>query len=129
MEIIILTNQGLVAKDQTDFIQVVSDEHNFGILNNHIPLVTVINDGYIKYNHDNEEKYVSLCAAIFEFANNCAKVLAQEAQIGKDLEDAKTKMIEFRKQIIEINRKETMDFSKKEKELRDHIKNAGAGNL
>ena len=38
-------------------------------------------------------------------------------------------MIEFRKQRIELNRKVTMEFSKKEKEQRDHIKNAGAGNL
>ena len=129
MEIKVLTHQGLVVKDETDFIQVVSENHNFGILNNHIPLVTVINDGYIKYSLENEEKYVSLCAAIFEFSNNVATVLAQEAQIGLNIEDAKTKMNEFRNQRIEMNRKETADFSKKEKELRDHIKNAGAGNL
>ena len=129
MKIIILTHQGLVTNEDTDFIQVVSEDANFGILENHIPLVTVINEGYLKYNFDKNEKFVSLCGAIFEFSNNKANVLAQEAQVGADLEDAKTKMIEFRNRRIEINRKESVDFSKKEKELRDHIKNAGAGNL
>ena len=129
MELTILTHQGLVVKENVDFIQVVGDEHNFGLLHNHIPLVTVINDGYIKYVINKNEYYVSICAAIFEFSNNVASVLAQEAQIGSDLSDAKLKMEEFRNKRLEINRQETADFTKKEKELYDHMRNAGASKL
>ena len=129
MELTILTHQGLVVKETVDFIQVVGDEHNFGLLHNHIPLVTVINDGYIKYVVNKNEYYVSICAAIFEFSNNVASVLAQEAQIGSDLSDAKLKMEEFRNKRLEINRQETADFTKKEKELYDHMRNAGASKL
>ena len=129
MELTILTHQGLVVKETVDFIQVVGDEHNFGILQNHIPLVTVINDGFIKYVIEKNEYFVSVCAAIFEFSNNVATVLAQEAQIGSNIDDAKLKMEEFRNERLKINRQETADFTKKEKELYDHMRNAGASKL
>jgi F-type H+-transporting ATPase subunit epsilon len=129
MELTILTHQGLVSKEVVEFIQIVSDEHNFGILQNHIPLVTVINEGYVKFIVDKNDYYVSVCGAVFEFSNNSATVLAQEAQVGRDLEEAKQKMNEFRNKRLELNRQETADFAKKEKELYDHMRNAGASNL
>ena len=129
MEIKVLTHQGIVIHTPTEAIQVVSQDRNFGILENHIPVVTVIDNGYIKYTVDKKDYFVVLSGAIFEYSNNHANVLSQEAQIGETLDIAKELLKQQREIILENNKKDTFDFTKKEKELKDHIKNSGAGVL
>ena len=85
MKIIVSTHQGVVLNEETEYILVHNSDGEFGILTNHIPVVTIIDNGYIKTTNKNAIKYVSLCGAIFEFHNNEAVILAQElSKIGVD---------------------------------------------
>lgn len=129
MKIIVSTHQGVLLEEEADYIQICSDSGNFGILQNHVPLVTIINNGYIKYTNSGSEKFAAICGGIFEFRNDIATVLAQEAEMGASEEEAKNSIIAHRNARIEINRRESADFTKKEKELHENIKNANAGNL
>ena len=129
MEIKVLTHQGIVIETSTETIQVVSQDRNFGILENHVPVVTVIDNGYVRFISNKNEYYVVLSAAIFEYSNNSATVLAQEAYLSDSLDKAKELLKQTRELIHKNNQQEIYDFTKKEKELRDHIKNSGAGIL
>ena len=66
---------------------------------------------------------------MFEFHGNNAVVLAQEAKLAPTLEEAKNALYNERNKRIEANRKDSADFTKKEKELRDHVKNDKAGGI
>ena len=66
---------------------------------------------------------------MFEFHENNAVVLAQEAQVASGLKDAKDGLNSQREKRIKANRKDNVDFTKKENELRQHVKNAKAGEL
>lgn len=130
MKIIISTHQGNLYNEEVDYIVV----HNsicgeFGIMHNHVPVVAVIDEGYVKLVRDNDEFYVVIINGILEFHDNIATVLAQEAQIGVSYDSAKNHLNEIRKEQLEKNRKDTADFTQKEKELRDHLKNVNAGSL
>jgi F-type H+-transporting ATPase subunit epsilon len=129
MKIIVSTHQGILLEEEADYIQICSDSGNFGILNNHVPLVTIINTGYIKYINSGSDKFVAVCGGIFEFHDNLATVLAQEAAMGADEKEAQNAILAHRHARMEINRRESADFTKKEKELYDNIKEANAGNL
>ena len=129
MKIVISTHQGVVLNEETDYILVHNEDGEFGILNNHVPVVTIINEGFVKIANNNDLKFVSLYGAIFEFHDNEATVLAIEASIANSLEDAKDIMINTRNKRIESNKKESVDFTKTENELRTHMKNAQAGKL
>ncbi|MBO5711878.1 MAG: F0F1 ATP synthase subunit epsilon [Acholeplasmatales bacterium] len=129
MKIIVSTHQGVLLEEEADYIQVCSDIGNFGILNNHVPLVTIINTGYIKYTNSGSDKFAAICGGIFEFHDNVATVLAQEAAMGADENEAQNAILAHRYARMEINRRESADFTKKEKELYDNIKEANAGNL
>lgn len=129
MRIVVSTHQGVVIQQEVDYILVHNDDGEFGILNNHVPVVTIINDGFVKLANNGEEKFISLCGAIFEFHNNEAVILAQEASMAKSLEEAKTNMLTSRRKRIEYNKKESVDFTKTEKDLRNHMKTANAGKL
>ena len=49
--------------------------------------------------------------------------------IGRTYESAKEHLLAARKERIEKNKKESVDFTQKEKELRENIKKSGAGSL
>ena len=129
MKIIVSTHQGVIINEETDYILVHNEDGEFGILNNHVPVVAVIKDGYVKITAKEKMSYIYLCGAMFEFHGNNAVVLAQEAKMSDELQDAKNALYFERNKRIEANRKDIMDFSKKEKELRDHVKNAKAGGM
>lgn len=129
MKIIVSTHQGNLYNEEVDYVVVRNDDGEFAILNNHIPVVCVINEGYVKMVRESEEFYVVIVSGILEFHNNEVSVLAQEAHIGVDKESAKAHLLDIRAERLDRNRQETVDFTKKEKELREHLKNAGAGKL
>ena len=129
MKIVVSTHQGVIINEETDYILVHNEDGEFGILNNHVPVVAVIKDGYVKVTYKEKTSYIYLCGAMFEFHANNAVVLAQEAKMSNTIEDAKDALYSERNKRIEANRKDITDFTKKEKELRDHIKNANAGTL
>ena len=130
MKIIVSTHQGNLYNEEVDYIVV----HNsicgeFGIMHNHVPVVAVIDEGYVKLVRGNDEYYVVVINGVLEYHDNVATVLSQEAQIGETLEYAKKYLNDIRKERLEKNRKDTTDFTQKEKELRDHLRKANAGKL
>ena len=130
MRIVVSTHQSNLYNDEVDYLVVSSRETgDFGIMKDHVPVIAVIDDGYIKLVRDQTELYVVIVAGIFEFHDNYATVLAQEALIGQSIESAKKHLEEIRNERLEINRKENSDFTIKEKELKDHIRNSKAGSL
>ncbi len=129
MRIIFSTHQGILYNEEVDYIVVHNSDGEFAILNDHIPVIAVIDEGYVKLVREQDQYYVAVMNGILEFHNNEVSVLAQEAHIGKDKESAKAHLDEFRKERLEQNRKEQVDFTQKEKELREHLRNSKAGQL
>lgn len=130
MKIIVSTHQGNLYNEEVDYLVVHSNtDGDFGIMQNHVPVVSVMEEGYIKLVRDDIELYIVVLSGILEFSNNVATILVQEAHIGQNIESALEHLNAIRKEKLERNRKEGSDFTKKEKELRDHLKNSGAGSL
>ena len=130
MRIIVSTHQGTLYNDIVDYIVVHSTKDGeYGIMENHVPVVSVIEEGYVKLVKDKNEFYVVIISGVLEFHNNIATVLVQEAHIGKDKESAKRHLLEARNERLEKNRTEETDFTQKERELRQNIAQSKAGHL
>lgn len=129
MKIVISTHQGKLYQEEVEYVVVRSSDGEYAILENHIPVISVIEEGYVKLVRGEDEYYVMIISGILEFSNNHISVLAQEAHIGKDVASAKAHLEEFRKERLEKNRKEQVDFTQKEKELREHLRTTKAGQL
>ncbi|MBQ3253271.1 MAG: F0F1 ATP synthase subunit epsilon [Acholeplasmatales bacterium] len=130
MRIVVSTHQGNLYDEEVDYIVVHSDSDGaFGIMENHVPVVSIIDEGYVKLVRGTDEYYIVIISGVLEFHNNMAVVLVQEAHIGQTPEYAKKYLEEIRKERLEKNRQETADFTQKERELREHLKNANAGSL
>ncbi|MDE7095840.1 MAG: F0F1 ATP synthase subunit epsilon [Anaeroplasmataceae bacterium] len=129
MKLIVSTHQGVLYNEEVDYVVVHNADGEFAILKEHIPVIAVMDEGYVKMVKATEEFYIVITNGILEFHDNVASVLAQEAHLGKDKEEAKQQLVDFRKQRLDENRKEQVDFTQKEKELREHLKNSKAGQL
>jgi F-type H+-transporting ATPase subunit epsilon len=130
MKIVVSTHQGVLYNEVIDYVVVHDqDDGEYAIMENHIPVVSVMEEGYLKLVRGNDELYVIIVSGILEFHDNFCTVTVQEAQAGRTLESTKIHLAEVRKERLEKNRKESTDFTEKEQELREHIKRAKAGKL
>ena len=130
MKIVVSTHQGVLYNEEIDYVVVHDqDDGEYAIMENHIPVVSVMEEGYLKLVKGTFELYVLVVSGILEFHDNFCTVTVQEAQAGRTLESTKTHLAEVRKERLERNRKESTDFTEKVKELSENIKKANAGNL
>jgi len=130
MRIICSTHQGVIYNDELDYIVIHNNiEGEFTIMQDHVPIVSVMDSGYIKLVRDKDELFIVVTSGIIEFHDNVASILCQEAQIGKTSASAMTHLKETRKEHFEKNKIENVESTKKEQELYENIKNSGAGKL
>ena len=130
MRIIVSTHQGTLYDDTVDYVVVHSTKDGeYGIMENHVPVVSIIEEGYVKLVRDKNEFYVVIFSGILEFHDNIVTVLVQEAHIGENVEAAKKYLLEARAERLEKDRQEGADFTQKEKELRESIARSKAGQL
>lgn len=129
IKLIVSTHQGKLFDEICDYILVKSKDGEFGILPNHVAVITSFEYGFIKFVRNKEELFLCLQSAIIEFIDNTMTVLAQEAHVGKDIESASRYLEDIRRERLENNRKIETDLAVNERELIENIKQAKAGNL
>lgn len=129
MKFKVLTQQGKSYTDDIDYVVVTNDEGERAILDNHIAIIVQVSDGHLKFVKDKEESFLVVDQAIVEFKNNVLTVLAIEAQMAKTLEKARTVFAKAMKEKMEASKKENIDFSKYERELKENIAKSRAGHI
>ena len=125
----VLTQEGKTYTDEVNYAVVKNQDGELAILKDHVHIILHINEGYVKFVKEKQEVFVVLEQAILEFNHNELTVLALEAQLGPTLERARHAFIEMQKEKLEETRKENVDFSKLENELRENIKKGKASEL
>ena len=130
MKISIVTPDGELYNETVNSI-IVSSSNNgdYAILTDHLPIISTIDTGYIKMSQDNLVYYVVIINGVVENHHNIITVIAQDAFIGESKEEALNNLMEIRKNRIEENRKRNVELAKAEKELLSQIKQTGAGHL
>jgi F-type H+-transporting ATPase subunit epsilon len=130
MKISIVTPDGELYNETVNSIIVsASNNGDYAILNDHLPIISTIDTGYIKLAQDNLIYYVVVINGVVENHHNMITVIAQDAFIGDSKESAMENLMEIRKNRIEENRERNIELAKAEKELQKQIKQTGAGHL
>lgn len=129
MKFLVSTHQGKLYDEELDYVIVHTDDNEFALMKDHIPLVCVIPAGYVKMNRGEDSFFLALSNGILEYKDNVIQIIAQEAHIGMDEASAKNHLAEVRKARLEQNKKDSADFAKQEKELLENLQRAKAGNL
>ena len=125
----VLTQQGKSYQDEIEYVIVKNQEGELAILKDHIPIILHVLDGYLRFVQDKNETFLVVEQAVVEFKDNLLTVLALEAQIGQTLEKAREAFDNMKKEKLELTKKENIDFSKQERELKENIMKSKAGQL
>jgi F-type H+-transporting ATPase subunit epsilon len=125
----VLTQQGKTYSDTIQFALVKNQDGEIGILDDHIPIIIQVSEGYLKLVGKDSETYLVIEEAVVEFKDNELSILALEAQLGKTLENARSAFSKMKKEKLELTKKENIDFSKQERELKENIRKSKAGQL
>ena len=127
MKLTVITPSGVLYDETLDYI-VVSSKNNgdFAILENHAPIISTIDVGYIKMVKDQKHVFTVIINGVLEQQENFITVIAQEAHVGLNKDSAMEHLNAVRQERLEENRRRTMDFLKAEKELKRNIKEARA---
>ena len=129
MEIIFSTHQGVIYQEVIDYFVVNKEDGEFAILNNHIPTISVINEGYIKIICNDTNLYIAVTNALLEFHTNKAVILSQECHVGRSKESALQQLKLIREERLNANRTKEALYTKNENMLYNELKKAKAGHL
>jgi F-type H+-transporting ATPase subunit epsilon len=125
----VLTQQGKTYSDTIQFALVKNQDGEIGILDDHIPIIIQVSEGYLKLVAKDSETFLVIEEAVVEFKDNVLSILALEAQLGKTLDNAKSAFSKMKKEKLEMTKKENIDFSKQERELKENIRKSKASQL
>jgi F-type H+-transporting ATPase subunit epsilon len=130
MKISVVTPHGELYNEHIDYV-VVSSKMNgeFAIMNDHIPIISSIDTGYVKMVRDNKELFTVIINGVVEHSNNIINVIAQEAHVGLSKDSAMDHLNTVREERLKENKRRNVDFAKAERELKKNVKDAKAGNL
>ena len=129
MKLSVSTHQGIMYSDEVDSFVISNQDGEFACLENHIPIISIIKEGYVKMTRNDFSVYVVLINGVMEFSNNVCNILAQEAQIGNTLEDAKNILNEILQERLNRNKQQNVDYTKLENELNKELRKSKAGSL
>ena len=129
MKIVVSTHQGTLYNEEIDYFTVHKTDGDFGVMKDHIPVIAVMDEVYVKIVRGSDEYYIVIINGILDYHDNLATILVQEAHIGRDAESAKKHLLDVRNARLDKNRQESVDLTKKEKEIRDNIFKSKAGRL
>lgn len=122
IKINVVTPLGVLFEEEVEMIVFRNTEGEQAILESHIPVVVTLNPGYVRLKRNGETLYVTVVGGFLEFSNNIVTVIAQEAEVGRDHENALKHLEDLRKKRLEENRKRNIDFTRAERDIKEEIK-------
>ncbi len=129
LKVSIATPLGEVLTQEIDFFLVRSSLGEYAILEDHIPIVSAVDRGYVKVRKDGVETFVAMIGGLVEQADNLITVVAQEAAVAETLDHANELLAEMHRRAEEENKRMQKEFTISEVDLQKNIKKAKAGEL
>jgi len=130
MKFRLIVQDGIKFTEEIDYALIQTEDGQFAILDKHIPVVTSVNSsGFIKLVNNNVVSFVVVDRATVVFKQSQLDVFSLHAQIGATLEKAVAAFLRESSAQQEASKRENVDFSKQERELRENIMKAKAGHI
>ena len=98
IKITLYTPKGIEYEGETSSL-IIMDQNtgSFGVLEDHIPVISTISRGYVMVKENETELYLAVEGAVFKFENNTASIVSETLAKGKTKEEAINALIESNK--------------------------------
>jgi len=130
MHIIFSTPNGVEYESDATYVLVMDNKHgSFGMLQDHIPVVSAIERGYVQVENEDKVTFISIEDAILEQENNQIKVISESLALGTTKEESEIALDGIINARKEQNRERNIELALAENELKKQIKKSGAGHV
>jgi F-type H+-transporting ATPase subunit epsilon len=119
LELEVVTPDRLVAKETVDIVMAIGFLGEFGILPNHVPFLTTLQPGELRYRKDNKLEYLSVTGGFAEVSNNKVTVLAEAAERAREIDiDRAQRAKERAEKRLAMAKTEAIDYLRAEAALK-----------
>ena len=86
LELEVVTPDRLVASESVDIVMAMGALGEFGILPSHIPFLTPLQPGELRYRKGSQLEYMAVTGGFAEVSNNKVTVLAEAAEKAREID-------------------------------------------
>jgi F-type H+-transporting ATPase subunit epsilon len=86
LELEVVTPDRLVIKDMVDIVMAQGALGEFGILPNHVPFLSTLQPGELRYRKDNQLEYMAVTGGFAEISDNKVTILAEAAERAREID-------------------------------------------
>ncbi len=86
LELEVVTPDRLVVKETVDIVMAIGALGEFGILPNHIPFLTTLQPGELRYRKDGQLEYMAVTGGFAEISDNKVTILAEAAERAREID-------------------------------------------
>lgn len=87
----VITPSKILIDEEVEAVFSTSVDGEFGVLPDHIPMMTSLGFGVTKFIQNSKPKYVSTIGGIFQIENNNVTILTDSAELGEEIDLARAK--------------------------------------
>jgi F-type H+-transporting ATPase subunit epsilon len=115
----VVTPDRLVISEAVDIVMAMGALGEFGILANHVPFLTPLQPGELRYRRDNQLEYMVVTGGFAEVSNNKVTILAEAAEKAReiDLDRARRAKERAEKRLAQA-KSEAVDYTRAEAALK-----------
>jgi F-type H+-transporting ATPase subunit epsilon len=119
LQLEVVTPDRLVVSETVDIVMAMGALGEFGILANHVPFLTPLQAGELRYRKDNQLEYLAVTGGFAEVSNNKVTILAEAAEKAREIDIDRAKRAKERaeKRLAQA-KTEAIDYIRAESALR-----------
>ena len=119
LQLEVVTPDRLVLSDSVDIVMAIGSLGEFGILPNHVPFLTTLMAGELRYRKDNQLDYMVVTGGFVEVSQNKVTVLAEAAERAREIDLDRAKRAKERaEKRLALAKSEAVDYIRAEAALR-----------
>ena len=119
LELEVVTPDRLVVKEPVDIVMAIGALGEFGILPNHIPFLTTLQPGELRYRKDGQLEYMAVTGGFAEISDNKVTILAEAAERAREIDiDRARRAKERAEKRLAMAKTEAIDYIRAEAALK-----------
>ena len=119
LQLEVVTPDRLVLSESVDIVMAISSLGEFGILPNHVPFLTTLMAGELRYRKDNQLNHMVVTGGFVEVSHNKVTVLAEAAERAREIDLDRAKRAKERaEKRLALAKAEAVDYIRAETALR-----------
>jgi len=119
LQLEVVTPDRLVLSESVDIVMAIGSLGEFGILPNHVPFLSPLMAGELRYRKDNQLDYMVVTGGFVEVSQNKVTVLAEAAERAREIDLDRAKRAKERaEKRLALAKSEAVDYIRAETALR-----------